>query len=337
MSSPMARLSFRQMMAQLADAELAKIVVVESDQYVQEAVDAARAELESRGASARDAGTAGSAPTSAQNIGSDLRLFSPGQIGVAATMGTPVAGGYLLFRNFRAVDGSRAISALVLGVLGTVAVVVGATVLSEGVLELVGRSLPLVAGAGWTLIARVQQGAMFKAHFAAGGRKGSIAQVAGATVVSGILVGALVVGVMLLSALPTRTTHPLRQASEHVADALVSLVRDGAPSGFLIVGVEDSDAYVQFARSRNGAELRGEAVSNAFLAQPSWLSPQQEQALLALGWNLASAESGQNHTRYWPSPPATDPAIIAGVVVRTLAEVYGVPTDAVVELTLSSR
>ena len=84
----------------------------------------------------------------------------------------------------------------------------------------------------------------------------------------------------------------------------------------------DAHRYVQFAQA-GPTGLRAEAVGNGFLPGPDRLTPAQEAALLALGWQAPYpwAKKPQNWSREWPMPAPFEE--VAALAVRTLREVYG--------------
>ena len=88
-------------------------------------------------------------------------------------------------------------------------------------------------------------------------------------------------------------------------------------------GDDESLYYVQFAQG-DRAGFRAEAVSNRYLTGAAQLSPAQEDAMAALGWQFPDphATKPENFSRQWPMPaPFAEAARLA---VRTLREVFGV-------------
>lgn len=100
---------------------------------------------------------------------------------------------------------------------------------------------------------------------------------------------------------------------------------------FLVLDVRGSSLYVQVGATRRG--LRCETVSNAFLPPDARLDDGRVQQLLALGWRPPTAPPGAPRRRDASTPPnfhrdfeAPAPsATAARLLVRTLAEVHGVP------------
>ena len=95
-------------------------------------------------------------------------------------------------------------------------------------------------------------------------------------------------------------------------------------------GDDESLYYVQFAQG-DRAGFRAEAVSNRYLTGAAQLSPAQEDAMAALGWQFPDphATKPENFSRQWPMPaPFAEAARLA---VGTLRQVYGVgqPADLV--------
>jgi hypothetical protein len=88
-------------------------------------------------------------------------------------------------------------------------------------------------------------------------------------------------------------------------------------------GDDESLYYVQFAQG-DRAGFRAEAVSNRYLTGAAQLSPAQEDAMAALGWQFPDphATKPENFSRQWPMPAPFPEA--ARLAVRTLREAYGV-------------
>lgn len=100
---------------------------------------------------------------------------------------------------------------------------------------------------------------------------------------------------------------------------------------FLVIATRagtESPYYVQFAQGGRPG-FRAEVVSNAYLEGSRALSPDQEEALGALGWQWPSPHGtgDRNFSRQWPMPVPF--RVVAHLAVRTLREVYGVgrPTE----------
>jgi hypothetical protein len=95
-------------------------------------------------------------------------------------------------------------------------------------------------------------------------------------------------------------------------------------------GDDESLYFVQFAQGGRAGFL-AEAVSNRFLMGAAQLSPAQEDAMAALGWQFPDhhATKPENFSRQWPLPAPFPEA--ARLAIRTLRQVYGVgrPADLV--------
>ena len=104
------------------------------------------------------------------------------------------------------------------------------------------------------------------------------------------------------------------------------------PETFLIVtrpsrSRDGTGPYVQFAHSgRQG--FRAEASANHFLAPAHALAPEGEERLGELGWQWPEPAGGgdRNFHREWPNPAPWDE--VAALTVRTLRDVFGVPSPA---------
>jgi len=95
-------------------------------------------------------------------------------------------------------------------------------------------------------------------------------------------------------------------------------------------GDDESLYFVQFAQGGRAGFL-AEAVSNRYLMGAAQLSPAQEDAMAALGWQFPDhhATKPENFSRQWPMPAPFPEA--ARLAIRTLRQVYGVgrPADLV--------
>lgn len=126
-----------------------------------------------------------------------FRLYSPGQIAAATLFSGPVAGCWLMARNFKAFgEPEVARRTWALGILSTAAVLAIALVVPNGSYM---RFLPPALSVAVHQIARSTQGARFQAHLRAGGRRHSHWRVAGLTLVFTIAVlAAILVAVLML-------------------------------------------------------------------------------------------------------------------------------------------
>ena len=106
-----------------------------------------------------------------QSAVGSIRLYSTKQIGVAAFLGSPLAGAWLFAKNYSALrDRGGAHRALALGLLGTAALVAIGAVLPGGSPS---SFLPLVCA--WLIqgLAKRAHGQAFARHIAAGGEQQS--------------------------------------------------------------------------------------------------------------------------------------------------------------------
>ena len=116
---------------------------------------------------------------------------------------------------------------------------------------------------------------------------------------------------------------------------LVSALERMALDQYLILstrpaGDDESLYFVQFAQGDRAGFL-AEAVSNRYLTGAAQLSPAQEEAMAALGWQFPDphATKPENFSRQWPMPaPFAEAARLA---IGTLRQVYAVgrPADLV--------
>ncbi len=125
------------------------------------------------------------------------KLYSPGQVALAAFLGTPMAGCWLLAQNFTVLGNPGAQRrALIGGVLGTLALIGVALLLPASVPNSV---LPIAYTFGLRELAKSLQGAAFAAHLAAGRQKQSSWRAAGIGLLGfAVILGAVAVSVFLL-------------------------------------------------------------------------------------------------------------------------------------------
>ena len=124
-------------------------------------------------------------------------------------------------------------------------------------------------------------------------------------------------------------------AKAQIEAALADLQTSGGEHSFVIfIGDADRGYYIQFAGARGEDGLHAEAVGNKWLDAASALDAEQLSRLDALGW-FEPDEDCPNHYRRWTASTPADRQAIAREVVRTFADVYGVPPDAPLEVTLN--
>ena len=124
------------------------------------------------------------------------RLYSPGQIAGAAFLGSPIAGCWLLASNFGELgrlDDQR--KSIVGGLVATVALVAAAFLLPDNFPNSV---LPVAYTVVLHQLATKLQGASFRAHLEAGGRKHSHWRVVGIGLGFLVLVLLVLFGILLL-------------------------------------------------------------------------------------------------------------------------------------------
>jgi hypothetical protein len=115
------------------------------------------------------------------------------------------------------------------------------------------------------------------------------------------------------------------------------LVRKARLGGFLPPRHEPVAPWVRLARDED--HLRGWCVGPEARGGTFPLGPEEQQALLALGWRRPGPAEGADLVRWWPDDvavapylPRQDAEAAAGTTARTLREVFGVaePTDLLV-------
>jgi hypothetical protein len=123
----------------------------------------------------------------------EFKLYSPGQAALAAFLGTPAAGLYLVSVNRRRLGkDASATNTLIVGLFTTAALLVAAFLLPDAL----GRVLPIAALVAVAQYAK-QDAPAFNAHLSRGGKKESSWKAAGIGVASMVVVLAVAVGVGL--------------------------------------------------------------------------------------------------------------------------------------------
>jgi hypothetical protein len=119
----------------------------------------------------------------------DVSLFTRKAITVAAGLGGPLAGVYLIARNFRSLgnaDASR--STIALGAILTFLFLTAVAFIPEPAMDRIPRSvLPLAEGGVFYLVVGAYQQKEIESHLKAGGKKGSWRVIVAASVLSLIL------------------------------------------------------------------------------------------------------------------------------------------------------
>ena len=124
------------------------------------------------------------------------KLYSPGQIGLAAFLGTPLAAAILVYRDLKRLgDPLRARNALLLG-LGTTAMLM---VLAFTLPDAIGRPLPGIFAVAYWQLAKGQVGPRFQAHLVARGAKESGWAAAGVALLVAVGVAAVIVPIALFA------------------------------------------------------------------------------------------------------------------------------------------
>ncbi len=121
-----------------------------------------------------------------------------------------------------------------------------------------------------------------------------------------------------------------------IATMLRRLLEEGGDHSFLMLHADATKNYfVHLAGSRGEATIRGEAVSNLYLAPAHILGPRRSQALRALGWRPPTPGQSPSCYRDWDASTARTRRAMARLAVRTLVEVYGLEPTAPVRCELS--
>lgn len=106
------------------------------------------------------------------------------------------------------------------------------------------------------------------------------------------------------------------------------LVRRGRLGGFLPARHEPASPWVALVRDED--HVRGSCVGAESFGGAFPISPDEDAALLALGWHHPGPMDGPDYIRWWPDDvafaaylPQSDAAAAVTTTARTVHEVYG--------------
>jgi hypothetical protein len=129
-------------------------------------------------------------------LASSVRIYSPGQVGLACFLGSPLAACCLMALTYGALhDAKKAKKALAYGVAGTIAVIVLAFVLPENIPASV---FPIAYTLGVFQVAKQLQGPAVAAHRTQGGKLGSWGFVVGVGFLGLAIVFGVIAGISFL-------------------------------------------------------------------------------------------------------------------------------------------
>ena len=213
------------------------------------------------------------------------KLYSPGQVGLASFLGTPLAGGFLAFQDWRRLgEPAKARHALLLAVGATGVGIALAFVLPDSV----SRPLPGIVAVSYWMAIKAELAARFEAHVKARGGKESGWKAAGVGLLGMAAVLAVLVPVFLAAG-PTdphvsfgadQTVFFEKGATEADARALGQALQalgffDGKSGKDVYLEGEGAGVSVGFILPKEGAwdepgmiqgfeQLRGELQQDAF-------------------------------------------------------------------------
>ncbi|MBI4862690.1 MAG: hypothetical protein HY815_20880 [Candidatus Riflebacteria bacterium] len=122
---------------------------------------------------------------------------------------------------------------------------------------------------------------------------------------------------------------------ERIAEALRRIMTEGGEGNFAIMTADERrNYYIQFASECGSTSLFGEAVSNESLTTGNALGPRQEQRLEELSW-LPPEDNCTNYHREWTEDHDDGVRALAGTVMQTFREVYGIPPEQPIEIELN--
>lgn len=219
---------------------------------------------------------------------STYELYSPGQVVIAAVLGSPLAACWLMYLNHRRRGhGAYATRVLVVGTVATLALLLLAIVLPDRI----GGFVPIATLAAVHQLAQRDR-PLFEAHVAAGGRRASVWKAIGAGVGGMVAILAIVVPIAVGTDLLAgdqvdfgADQHVLYEEGATEADARklgdylveikffngqggkdVTLKKDGA--GFVVVFVVADGAWLDEALVHDFDTIRGRISSRVFGGRP---------------------------------------------------------------------
>ena len=105
------------------------------------------------------------------------------------------------------------------------------------------------------------------------------------------------------------------------------LLRKGLLRGFVPAKHEHVEPWVRLARLED--HVRGSCVGSEGIGGSFPFSPQEDEALVEIGWHRPGAGDGTDYLRFWPDDVAQGPFLpleeaqrVAATVGRTLREVF---------------
>ena len=114
------------------------------------------------------------------------------------------------------------------------------------------------------------------------------------------------------------------------AESRPVLVRKGFLRGFVPAKHEEVEPWVRLARLED--HVRGTCVGSVALRGPFPFSPEEDEALVDIGWRRPGAGDGTDYLRFWPDDVAQGPFLppeeaqrVAAMVGRTFREVLTRP------------
>ncbi|HNW33411.1 MAG TPA: hypothetical protein PKM25_00630 [Candidatus Ozemobacteraceae bacterium] len=119
-----------------------------------------------------------------------------------------------------------------------------------------------------------------------------------------------------------------------LADVILRIQSEGGSGNFLIIEDEVTGYYVQIAGSIGSPQLHAEAVSNGHLDVTRWLSPDQHVILERLGWTNPTKDC-PNHFIDCQIHDADGREWLAGLIMKTFSEAYGLGSRAVLQLQIT--
>ena len=260
-----------------------------------------------------------------------LRPFTVWQVTVACALGSPLAGSWLMARNYSNWgEKSKSLATLGLGLLGTLALVgVGALIptrASEG-------WLPLSAMVTMKYLAEHLQGASVAKHRSNGGAIASWWNAFGVGIAGLLLVSAIVLGVVFATNKEPKVDGPYVVSSAAVPTVFEKLEKKKGEGSFAaFIFFADGKQTDQNAVNLQFSFENGRVGLDWVLRAPINIRDKDRFKTFAekLGYNVEAKE--QNGVRYLRVERGGD---LRELCRRILYELYGVPSDGEIGLMLS--
>lgn len=124
----------------------------------------------------------------------------------------------------------------------------------------------------------------------------------------------------------------LANAAKEILSGLLDLTREGGPGNYLVVSA--GEIWLQFAGSPGNPQVLCESISNEYLSDELKIPAKGLKKLKTLGFVLGG-DTIRNFSRTYEVVNQKQARDLAGLTLRILEEVYGVPRSAEVHIEIS--